>query len=388
MTEITLEADSVDAGARAAAERVEAAVALVSRGLVEREVLVELIALSAIAEEHLLVIGEPGTAKSEAVRRVARALGGRYFEYLLGRFTEPSELFGPLDLLKLQQGKLESVTAGMLPEAEIAFLDEVFLGSTAILNTLLGILNERTFRRGNTELRVPLRLCVGASNALPNDPALAAFGDRFLTRVFVSSVPDTELEALLRAGLQPAPTGATASLEDLAELIAARRAVDLGPVQGAYANAIRLLRRAGVSLSDRRIVRTQGLIAAAAALAGRRAANMSDLWPLIYAIPTHAEQESARDTLRELLAQSESSLSAAALDASSGPRARATRLAEAATTLLEETSQSPDEQSWKLRVEGVLRELDASFPADARPEPLPALRERLIERLGATQSRS
>ncbi|HYQ04721.1 MAG TPA: AAA family ATPase [Polyangiaceae bacterium] len=382
MTETTLVGDVVDGDGREVAERVQAAVRQVSRGLVEREVLVELIVLSAVAEEHVLVIGEPGTAKSEAVRRVATTLGGRYFEYLLGRFTEPSELFGPLDLLKLQQGKLESVTAGMLPEAEIAFLDEVFLGSTAILNTLLGILNERQFRRGNTVLRVPLRLCVGASNSLPSDPALAAFGDRFLTRVFVSSVPDTELEELLRAGLRPPPTGATASLDDLTRLVAARRAVDLSAVQPAYANAIRLLRRAGIALSDRRLVRAQNLIAAAAALSGRRVATGSDLWPLIYAVPTQAEQESARDTLRELLAESESSLSAAALDASSGPRARAARLAEAATTLLEQISESADPESWKLRAEGILREVDASFPASARPEPLPALRERLIGRLG------
>ena len=375
-----------DGEAQAAAARVQAAIAAASDGLVEREVLVELIALSAIAEEHLLVIGEPGTAKSEAVRRVARALGGRYFEYLLGRFTEPSELFGPLDLLKLQQGKLETVTAGMLPEAEIAFLDEVFLGSTAILNTLLGILNERQFRRGNTALSVPLRLCVGASNALPGDPALAAFGDRFLTRVFVSSVPDSELEALLSAGLRPAPTSANASLADLARLTAARRAVDLAPVRSAYANGIRLLRRAGISLSDRRIVRAQNLIAAAAALAGRSAATARDLWPLIYAIPTQAEQESARDTLRELLAESESALSAAALDASSGPRARAARLAQSATVWLDQATEPGAEEAWKLRAEGILREIDASFPVDSRPEPLPALRERLIERLGSTPS--
>src|SRR3954463_1026652 len=152
------------------------------RGLVEREALVELCALSAVAGEHLLVIGPPGTAKSEAVRRVARALGGRYFEYLLGRFTEPSEIFGPIDLRRLKEGVVETQTAGMLPEAEIAFLDEIFLGSTAILNTLLALLNERTFRRGATRLRVPLRVCVGASNALPDDEALAAFGDRFLLR--------------------------------------------------------------------------------------------------------------------------------------------------------------------------------------------------------------
>jgi MoxR-like ATPase len=88
-------------------------------------------------------------------------LGGRYFEYLLGRFTEPSEIFGPIDLRKLREGTVETETADMLPEAEIAFLDEVFLGSTAILNTLLSLLNERTFRRGHTRLQCPLRVCVG-----------------------------------------------------------------------------------------------------------------------------------------------------------------------------------------------------------------------------------
>lgn len=92
------------------------------RGLVEREALVELVALAAVAGEHLLVIGPPGTAKSEAVRRVARALGGEVFEYLLGRFTEPSELFGPIDLRKLKEGVVETQTSGMLPEAEIALL--------------------------------------------------------------------------------------------------------------------------------------------------------------------------------------------------------------------------------------------------------------------------
>ena len=143
-------------------------------GLVERESLVEMIALSAVAGEHMLVIGPPGTAKSEAVRRVAHATGGRYFEYLLGRFTEPSEIFGPVVLRKLKEGVVETETSGMLPEAEIAFLDELFLGSTAILNTLLGILNERTFRRGHTHVSCPLRVCVGTSNALPEDDSLAS----------------------------------------------------------------------------------------------------------------------------------------------------------------------------------------------------------------------
>src|SRR6185369_15797852 len=112
----------------------------------------------------------------------------------------PSEIFGPVDLRKLKEGLVETETTGMLPEAEFAFLDEIFQGSTAILNTLLGILNERTFRRGHTQMKCPLRVCIGASNALPNDEVLAAFADRFLVRIFVDPIPDTRLEELLVGG--------------------------------------------------------------------------------------------------------------------------------------------------------------------------------------------
>jgi hypothetical protein len=182
-----------------AAGRLREGLAEASRGLIEREALVELIALAAVAGEHVLVLGPPGTAKSEAVRRAARGLGGRYFEYLLGRFTEPGELFGPVDLRRLREGVVAVETAGMLPEAEVAFLDEVFLGSTAILNTLLGILNERTFRRGSTRLACPLRVCVGASNSLPDDDSLAPFADRFLVRAFLDRCPTRASKTSSRA---------------------------------------------------------------------------------------------------------------------------------------------------------------------------------------------
>lgn len=187
------------------AESVGAAVAAAGRGLIDRETVAEVVTLCAVAGEHLLVVGAPGTAKSEAVRRIAGGLGGRYFEYLLGRFTEPNELFGPVDLRGLREGRVEFETAGMLPEAEIAFLDEVFLGSTAVLNTLLGLLNERVFRRGRTVLDSPLRVCVGAANHLPDDPALAAFADRFLARVFVEPVADARWRNCWRPAAAPRP---------------------------------------------------------------------------------------------------------------------------------------------------------------------------------------
>src|SRR5215213_9183384 len=260
-----------------------------TRGLIEREALAQMVALAGVAEEHVLVIGPPGTAKSEAVRRIAGAVNGRTFEYLLGRFTEPSEIFGPIDLRRLKEGFVETETSGMLPEAELAFLDEVFKGSTAILNTLLGILNERVFRRGHTLVRCPLRVCVGASNALPEDDSLAAFSDRFLVRVFVDPVPDPRLEELLEAGwsIESRADGPVnrlvADVSDLDMVTAAARASDLSRVRPHLAHAIRMLRGAGISLSDRRVVKVQRLMAAAAAMAGRDRATDADLWPLVLA---------------------------------------------------------------------------------------------------------
>lgn len=346
-----------------------------AQGLVDREHLLELVALATVAREHLLVVGPPGTAKSEAVRRIGVAFEARTFEYLVGRFTEPNELFGPVDLRRLRDGYVETRTEGMLPEAEFAFLDEIFLGSTAILNTLLGLLNDRVFRRGHSVVKVPLRACVGASNALPQDPALAAFSDRFLLRVFVEPVADPLLEGLLEAGWRgPAAAPRTASLAALDALAERAAAMDPAPVRDRLAAAIRTLRGAGIPLSDRRAVKSQRLITAAAALAGRDAPSDADLWPLLYVVPTAEGQALARSLLREWLDRSESAaLPHAAEDASRGPLARAARLLDAGRALLADPS--PEASEWKLRLEGVVREIDAGFAPEHLPADLAALRQ-------------
>lgn len=373
-------------------ERLRAAIQAATRGLVDRDALVELVALSAIAREHLLVIGPPGTAKSIAVRRMARATGGRYFEYLLGRFTEPTEIFGPVDLRKLREGIVETDVAGMLPEAEVAFLDEIFHGSSAILNTLLGILNERTFRRGHTNLKCPLRVCVGAANNLPSDESLAAFADRFLVRVFLKPVGDPQLETLLDNGwlVDHADAPSLASTADMDLLAEAVQHTDLAAVRPKLAHLLRMLRRAGIVLSDRRVVRTQNLIAAAAAVAGRSAASERDLWPVLYVVPTEEQQEIAKDAVRELLRESENALFPAASEAASaGPLARARRLAAAAAVLFREMPADGDGRSeWQLRLEGVAREVDASFSRESLPAELAAVRERIVALLAPSTEAS
>ena len=363
-----------------AARHLRAGIHQACAGLVGREPLAELIVLAAVAQEHLLVIGPPGTAKSAVVRRVAQTLGGRYFEYLLGRFTEPSELFGAVDLKKLREGTVETDVTGMLPEAEVAFLDEVFLGSTAILNTLLGVLNERRFRRGHTQLDCPLRVCVGAANALPEDEALAAFADRFLLHAFVEPVPDAQLESLLAGGWRSdfehaRDVGAMAHLDLLCRQL---HDVRMDVARPALADAIRTLRAAGVRLSDRRIVKAQRLVAASAVLAGRLEATSADLWPLLYALPTQAAQQQAREALRELFADAEHPhLHHAVEAATQQPRSRAARLAESARRCLEGDA-SADAGP---RLEAVLREIDANFAPAQLPAELAPLREQLRARL-------
>ena len=163
---------------------------------------------------------------------------------------------------------METDVSGMLPEAEIAFLDEIFQGSSAILNTLLGILNERVFRRGHTQIQCPLRICVGASNGLPADESLAAFADRFLVRVFVEGIADPQLETLLDNGwrLDHSKFSELASMSDIDALAEAAQLADLAGVRPQLAHLLRILRSAGVVLSDRRVVKAQSLIAAAAVL--------------------------------------------------------------------------------------------------------------------------
>lgn len=227
-----------------------------ARDLVHRRAFVEATLLAAVAQEHVLVIGPPGTAKSQAVRQIAEAVGDRYFEYLIGKFTEPGELFGAVDLVELRAGRVVVDTTDMLPEARLAFLDEVFLGSSAILNTLLGILNERIYRRGATVRNCPLRICVGASNSLPTDPTLAAFADRFLVRVFIDAVPDASPDDLLEHGWAnsrpptPADTdSAGGGVLDVAAAYVDR--VDMVAVRPALAHGVRICAsRASLSPTD------------------------------------------------------------------------------------------------------------------------------------------
>ncbi len=172
-------------------ERIENLLRLLNSGLYEKEEAIRLALLSAIAGESIFFLGPPGTAKSMISTRIHHAFkdGTKYFEYLMNEFSTPDEIFGSIKLKGLDEGVYEKNTTGYLPEANIAFLDEIWKSGPAILNTLLTIINEKKFRNGDKIDDVPLQVLLAASNELPKEKSgLEALYDRFIIRTMVNPI--------------------------------------------------------------------------------------------------------------------------------------------------------------------------------------------------------
>ena len=261
---------------------------LESRFLGKDEV-IRLLLIATIAGEHAVLIGPPGTAKSALIRMFAKLLQAKYFEYLLTRFTEPNEIFGPVDIAAFREGRYVRRTEGMLPEAEIVFLDEVFKSNSAILNALLTLLNERRYTSGGQVLRCPILSCFGASNEVPTDETLTAIFDRFLLRIRSDNLDAYHFQDLLQKGLQnevmglmDAPVTPLASAREIGELhrAFAQRMRFSEEFFSQYKGLVFQIRAEGITLSDRRVVKLLKLFAASAFLDGRAQPDASDFFVL------------------------------------------------------------------------------------------------------------
>ncbi|MFN3267986.1 MAG: AAA family ATPase, partial [Zestosphaera sp.] len=232
------------------------------------------------------------TAKSALVRRAAELLNAKFFKYLLTRYTEPSELFGPLDIRALEEGKYVRLTTGKLPDAQIAFLDEIFKANSAILNALNTLLQERILYDGFTELKVNLWTLFGASNEVPEDPEIQSVYDRFLLRHFVRPVQEDLWRNLLRASwelekqaslsLKNGDGDRVLSIGEIRKINERLFEVDLSGIESKLLRLLAALESRGIHLTDRRKGKSLKVVAANAILSGRMYATEEDLLSIKY----------------------------------------------------------------------------------------------------------
>lgn len=245
----------------------------------EREHEIEGLLIAILSKQHVLFIGEAGTGKSMLSSELGRIVqGSNYFQWLLTQFTTPEELFGVLSLKELEQGVYKRNTTGKLPEAHFAFLDEIFKANSAILNTLLSLINERIFHNNGSTVGSPLITLVGSSNEYPEEgEGLEALFDRFLLRYEVEYIRESQSFISLLKGSNSVQVPTIT----LSELQLAQLEVDQIQIPDNVIETLAELRQAlkdeGIRPSDRRFVQSLSLLRAKAYLEGRNTVILRDL---------------------------------------------------------------------------------------------------------------
>lgn len=267
----------------------------------EREQEIEGLLVAILARQHMLLIGPAGTAKSLLSAELAKIIeGANYFQWLLTRFSTPEELFGPVSLKELEQGVYKRNTTGKLPEAHLAFVDEIFKANSAILNSLLTLINERLFYNNGQPVQTPLITIVGASNEYPEEgEGLEALFDRFLLRYEVDYIADdSNFISMLKGSNSPAQTPSI-TLEELHNL---QFFVDVVTVPDEIFQTLAEIRRKlkdeGIRPSDRRFKQSLSLIRAKAMLDQRQDVQLKDLMILAHSLWEMPEQ---KDTVMEIV---------------------------------------------------------------------------------------
>ncbi|ADV61133.1 ATPase associated with various cellular activities AAA_5 [Isosphaera pallida ATCC 43644] len=302
------------------------------RFFVAKQELIDLMTVAAIAQEPLLIVGPPGTAKSDLVLKFKDALGiadEDYFEYMLTRFSEPSEILGPIDINELREGRYIRREQGKLPTARLVFLDEIFKSNSAILNILLTIINERKFYQDGAPRPVRLKVLLAATNEVPEQGELAALKDRFVLKAESRSVQEDHFADLIDFGLRsevykglnkkPWAEGHCS----LADLLKAHRhliqqfgrrddRLESGSADRAlffpdevfreFQRLVRtLVREDRIFISDRKLVKLYKLFRVRSWLLSGGVVSMDDLRLLAYLGETHQEMELLREKIPILL---------------------------------------------------------------------------------------
>lgn len=164
-----------------------------ANGVYEKEQIIAMALLCAVAGENIFLLGPPGTAKSLVASRLKDVFSeAKSFDYLMSRFSTPDEIFGPISISRLKnEDKYERLVEGYLPSADVVFLDEIWKAGPSIQNTLLTVINEHIYHNGSITIRTPMKVLIAASYELPaKDEGLEALWDRFLVRMVSNCIVD------------------------------------------------------------------------------------------------------------------------------------------------------------------------------------------------------
>ncbi|HEX6923641.1 MAG TPA: AAA family ATPase [Bacillales bacterium] len=260
----------------------------------EREEVVEALIIALLSRQHMLLIGPAGTAKSALSAELAKIVqGAGYYQWLLTRFTTPEELFGPLSLKELENGIYKRNTADKMPEAHLVFLDEIFKSNSAILNSLLTLINERIFYNNGSPVPVPLMTIVGSSNEYPEeDEGLEALFDRFLLRFELDYIGEQQHFISMLKGEGQDGTLPSMSLDELRQFQFYSDMVDIPQeVYQTLSEVRKKLKDEGVHPSDRRFKQSLGLLRAKALINQRQQVKVEDVLLLSYALWENPDQK-------------------------------------------------------------------------------------------------